>query len=55
VHRGDYIEAVKAASADPRAADGRYGLGTLDDPAFPGMHEVSALIAGLSVGAAEVV
>ncbi|MFF0852030.1 acetoin utilization protein AcuC [Streptomyces sp. NPDC003280] len=55
VHRPDYIEAVKAASADPRSACGDYGLGTEDDPAFAGMHEVSALIAGQSVGAAEAV
>ncbi|MBT2411605.1 acetoin utilization protein AcuC [Streptomyces sp. ISL-12] len=55
VHREDYIAAVKAASVDPGAADGAYGLGTVDDPAFAGMHEVSALIAGQSVGAAEAV
>lgn len=55
VHREDYVEAVKAASADPDSADGAYGLGTMDDPAFAGMHEVSALIAGQSVGAAEAV
>lgn len=55
VHREDYIEAVRAASADPAAADQAYGLGTVDDPAFAGMHEVSALIAGQSVGAAEAV
>ncbi|GGU50677.1 acetoin utilization protein AcuC [Streptomyces daghestanicus] len=55
VHREDYVAAVKAASADPGAADGSYGLGTVDDPAFAGMHEVSALIAGQSVGAAEAV
>jgi acetoin utilization protein AcuC len=55
VHREDYVEAVKAVSADPRSADGSYGLGTMDDPAFAGMHEVSALIAGQSVGAAEAV
>lgn len=55
VHREDYIEAVKAASVDPGAADTAYGLGTVDDPAFAGMHEVSALIAGQSVGAAEAV
>ncbi|MGW3355684.1 acetoin utilization protein AcuC [Streptomyces bungoensis] len=55
VHREDYIDAVKAASADPDSADGAYGLGTPDDPAFAGMHEVSALIAGQSVGAAEAV
>ncbi|MZD09028.1 acetoin utilization protein AcuC [Streptomyces sp. SID5785] len=55
VHREDYVAAVKAASADPDAADQAYGLGTVDDPAFAGMHEVSALIAGQSVGAAEAV
>ncbi|MDT0399809.1 MULTISPECIES: acetoin utilization protein AcuC [Streptomyces] len=55
VHREDYIEAVRAASADPASADQSYGLGTVDDPAFAGMHEVSALIAGQSVGAAEAV
>ncbi|MET9548112.1 acetoin utilization protein AcuC [Streptomyces sp. NPDC006627] len=55
VHREDYVAAVKAASADPASARGAYGLGTEDDPAFAGMHEVSALIAGQSVGAAEAV
>lgn len=55
VHRQDYIGAVKAASLDPAAADQSYGLGTMDDPAFAGMHEVSSLIAGQSVGAAEAV
>ncbi|WP_181018964.1 acetoin utilization protein AcuC [Streptomyces roseicoloratus] len=55
VHREDYVAAVRAASADPRSADQSYGLGTVDDPAFAGMHEVSALIAGQSVGAAEAV
>ncbi|WP_175409283.1 acetoin utilization protein AcuC [Streptomyces sp. TRM64462] len=55
VHREDYVAAVRAASADPAVADQAYGLGTPDDPAFAGMHEVSALIAGLSVGAAEAV
>ncbi|MEU2156826.1 acetoin utilization protein AcuC [Streptomyces sp. NPDC019396] len=55
VHREDYVTAVRTASQDPRAADQAYGLGTMDDPAFAGMHEVSALIAGQSVGAAEAV
>lgn len=55
VHREDYIAAVRRASADPAAADLSYGLGTADDPAFAGMHEASALIAGQSVGAAEAV
>ncbi|MET9642449.1 acetoin utilization protein AcuC [Streptomyces syringium] len=55
VHRPDYVAAVRRASADPGTADGSYGLGTEDDPAFAGMHEASALIAGQSVGAAEAV
>lgn len=55
VHRQDYIDAVREAAADPASARGEYGLGTLDDPAFPGMHDASALIAGMSVAAAEAV
>jgi acetoin utilization protein AcuC len=55
VHRQDYIEAVKTASASPPQADESYGLGTPDDPAFRGMHEVSSMIAGQSVAAAEAV
>ncbi|MEV6108439.1 acetoin utilization protein AcuC [Streptomyces sp. NPDC051940] len=53
VHRQDYVDAVRRVSADPGGADGSYGLGTMDDPAFAGMHEASALIAGQSVAAAE--
>ncbi|SEG65983.1 acetoin utilization protein AcuC [Actinacidiphila yanglinensis] len=59
VHRSDYIAAVRRASADPLAAQGgseaRYGIGSMDNPAFAAMHEASALIAGQSVGAAEAV
>lgn len=55
VHHQDYVDAVRRVSLDPRSADGSYGLGTMDDPAFAGMHEASALIAGQSVGAAEAV
>src|SRR5919108_6220336 len=55
VHRSDYVDAVRRISADPLSADGSYGIGTEDDPAFAGMHEASALIAGFSVGAAEAV
>ncbi|MBB1256654.1 acetoin utilization protein AcuC [Streptomyces alkaliterrae] len=53
VHHAEYIDAVRRASESPESADGSYGLGTADDPAFAGMHEASALIAGQSVGAAE--
>jgi len=50
VHDPGYLAAVKAAVPDPAR-----GLGTEDDPVFPRMHEVSALIAGQSVAAAETV
>ncbi|MDB1087877.1 acetoin utilization protein AcuC [Streptomyces sp. ACA25] len=54
VHRPDYLAAVREASADPSAATGaEHGLGPGDTPAFPAMHDVSSLIAGLSVSAAE--
>ncbi|MBW5486961.1 acetoin utilization protein AcuC [Streptomyces bambusae] len=55
VHREDYVAAVREVSAEPAAADGSYGLGTVDDPAFPGIHEASALIAGQSVAGAEAI
>ena len=44
VHSAGYVAAVKAASADPGSADGAYGLGTDDDPAFVGMHDASARV-----------
>ncbi|MDH6460427.1 acetoin utilization protein AcuC [Micromonospora sp. A200] len=53
VHQPDYLDAVRAAPRDPLFAG--YGLGTSDNPAFEGMHESSALIAGASVAAAEAV
>jgi len=45
VHEPAYVAAVRAASQDPARADLSRGLGTEDDPAFPGMHESSARIA----------
>jgi acetoin utilization protein AcuC len=53
VHDAAYIEAVKAASKDPRSADPLRGLGTEDDPAFVGMHEASARVVGGSLAAAQ--
>ena len=47
VHDPGYIEAVRRAEADPL-----FGLGTPDDPVFPGMHEASALVAGATLAAA---
>ncbi|WP_336209786.1 acetoin utilization protein AcuC [Nonomuraea sp. LPB2021202275-12-8] len=51
VHRPDYVEAVKRVSASGRP-DLSVGLGTADNPAFAGVHEASALIAGASLAAA---
>ncbi len=50
VHDPDYLAAVREAGADPSFAG--YGLGTADDPVFPGMYEASALVAGGSALAA---
>ena len=54
VHDARYIAAVKDAGgpgASPGA--GQFGLGTMDDPIFPGMHEASALVAGATLAAAD--
>jgi acetoin utilization protein AcuC len=55
VHDPAYVAAVRAASADPRHADERYGLGTEDDPAFAGMHDAASRIVGASVDVARAV
>ncbi|GGL36427.1 acetoin utilization protein AcuC [Planomonospora parontospora] len=54
VHRRDYIEAVRRVSATGRP-DRAAGLGTEDNPAFAGVHEASALIAGATLAAARAV
>jgi acetoin utilization protein AcuC len=53
VHDADYLDAVRTASSDPTFTG--YGLGTDDDPVFPGMFDASALIAGGSAQAARAV
>jgi acetoin utilization protein AcuC len=53
-HDADYIDAVRQAGLDGRA-NGRYGLGTPDNPVFPRMHEASALVAGATLAAARAV
>ena len=53
VHAPDYVAAVRRVSADPSQPDESRGLGTEDDPAFAGMHEASARLAGGSLLAAE--
>jgi acetoin utilization protein AcuC len=57
VHSPEYVEAVKRLSqpgASPVGAE-RWGLGTDDTPVFPGMHEVTALVCGGTLRAAELV
>ncbi|MCW2934236.1 MAG: Histone deacetylase [Actinomycetia bacterium] len=54
VHDHDYIEAVREAGRTLAAAP-RYGIGTPDDPVFPGMHEASALVTGATLAAAQAV
>jgi acetoin utilization protein AcuC len=57
VHDPGYIDVVKgidAGTVDHMRAT-RYGIGTPDDPVFPGMHAASAAVCGASVAAAEVV
>src|ERR1700678_4568564 len=54
VHTPEYIAAVRQAGTDGQG-NGWYGLGTADNPVFPGMHEASALIAGGTLAAARAV
>ena len=49
VHDAEYVSAVHRASVEPRDADQSRGLGTEDDPAFVGMHDISARIAAGSL------
>ena len=55
VHEPGYIQAVRRAGLDPRRADGAWGIGTPDTPAFAGMHEASALVVGATLAAARAV
>jgi acetoin utilization protein AcuC len=56
IHTRDYIAAVRRSSGpDPADWHVGYGIGTADNPAFPGMHDASALIAGGSLAAARAI
>ena len=54
VHEPGYVEVVKAFSSDPFAPP-RAGIGPGDTPAFPGVHEASAAVAGGSLRAMEAI
>jgi acetoin utilization protein AcuC len=52
VHRRSLIEAVERAGTTPGILDEAHGLGTDDNPTFPGMHHAAAHIVGATVEAA---
>ncbi|WP_420130380.1 acetoin utilization protein AcuC [Longimicrobium sp.] len=56
VHSREYLDAVRRFSGGgDRAGAGRWGLGTDDTPIFPGMHDITALVSGATIRAAELV
>jgi acetoin utilization protein AcuC len=58
VHSPEYLAAVKRLGSQPRVSprDGwEWGLGTDDNPIFPGMHEATATVVGGTIRAAELV
>ncbi len=56
VHDPLYVASVKRAPDDLMGRLSlRWGLGTSDNPVFPGMHEASALVTGATVDAARAV
>jgi acetoin utilization protein AcuC len=55
VHTPTYIAAVRRASAASALPELRFGLGTDDNPIFPGMHDASARVVGASAAAARAV
>ena len=58
LHASDYIATVRRLSADPDGLRGHAaeaGIGPGDDPAFAGMHDAAATVAGGSIRAIEAV
>jgi acetoin utilization protein AcuC len=49
VHSPEFVAAVKRVSENPSQPDEARGLGTEDDPAFAGMQEAAARLAGASL------
>jgi len=55
-HRPEYLAALKRASAGEAGWDLlRWGLGTGDNPTFPGLYEYSALLTGATLSAGRLV
>ena len=55
VHDPGYVETVRQVTERTRDERLVFGLGTEDNPVFPGMHDASALVVGASVAAARAV
>ncbi len=56
LHDAEFIAAVRAVSSGKNAPDAtHYGLGTPDNPIFPGMHEVVMNVCGASLSAVRLV
>lgn len=58
IHSADYIDAVRQVTDTPDtelAEVSRYGLGSADNPVFPGMHEAASVIVGGTLAAAEAI
>lgn len=56
VHSREYLDAVRRFSGgEDVAGAGRWGLGTDDTPIFSGMHDITALVTGATLRAAELV
>ncbi len=56
VHVQPYIAAVRRAGGpEPGAPVLEFGLGTIDNPVFAGMHDASALVVGATLAAARAV
>lgn len=55
VHTPELLAAVRRAADDPGVVDLEFGLGTDDNPCFPGMHDASARVASGSVEMAKAV
>ena len=54
LHLPEYVAAVRRLSADPSGRV-RMGIGLADNPAFAGMHEAAAAVAGGSLAAMEAI
>ncbi|MBN2404505.1 MAG: acetoin utilization protein AcuC, partial [Coriobacteriia bacterium] len=48
-HTPGYVRAVRDADTAERSMLLAHGLGTADNPVFPGVHEAAALVAGAGI------